>query len=441
MQISITNSVNYKQLAAEAHEVKNFKDSARYIELYLKSGNLITAEDYNIAGCFLNELYSNITSNTKDAVRSLDYFEKASDLNPSNHLYAKNATIMASKCNDFKRGLKHWKRVLDTGYLTNDDKYDLAAFGLKNKDFKTWKYFFNARFAKENNATVFPRIYGEAWTGKESLTDKTLLVYFEQGFGDTFLMYGYMQRLKQLAKKVIFVVQKAAYPLLKENGDGIEVLCQGINPNDLEYDYWIPSMSIPLALDVDENNLNVGEGYLTPNLERKEYFNRKYCQGVKELKIGLSVGGSKTGDTTRDIDAESLKVLDKIKGIKLYNFTKDINIEEFYRKFKKNKVTDLTKEFESFKDTAAAMANMDIVISTDNVLLNLAGALGIKTYGLFNWNNQFRWFDLTGENVCWLSSVKPFVNDKQNDWSSGLNKMLKDLRRDIREKSKRTLAL
>ena len=67
-----------------------------------------------------------------------------------------------------------------------------------------------------------------------------------------------------------------------------------------------------------------------------------------------------------------------------------------------------------------------MVISTDNVILNLAGALGVNTLGLFNKYPNYRWFDLTGEDVVWYKSVKPLQCQVENDWTS-LMKQVEDI--------------
>jgi hypothetical protein len=54
--------------------------------------------------------------------------------------------------------------------------------------------------------------------------------------------------------------------------------------------------------------------------------------------------------------------------------------------------------------------------------MNLAGAVGVKCFGLFNKYPNYRWFDLTKSDVLWYKSVRPFVVDKENDWG---NLMLK----------------
>ena len=73
--------------------------------------------------------------------------------------------------------------------------------------------------------------------------------------------------------------------------------------------------------------------------------------------------------------------------------------------------------------------DMDLVISSDNVILNLSGALGVKTFGLFNKQTNYRWFKLN-DNTGWYKSIKPIQAKSQNNWDSvfeELKKQLEDL--------------
>ena len=90
-------------------------------------------------------------------------------------------------------------------------------------------------------------------------------------------------------------------------------------------------------------------------------------------------------------------------------------------------ITNLGKTFNNFTETASAIKNMDLIISTDNVILNLSGALGVKTVGLFNKDTNYRWFKTDGENVGWYSSVIPLQVQKQDDWKPLINQQLLSL--------------
>ena len=432
MKANVITEDYIRNLYYQANQARLAGDAELAIHLYLEHAkymDIIPPHYYNTLGCLYNEKYMNISGNMSDIAASLKYFEKASDIEPSNHLYAKNGTIMAMKFNNKEKGRKFWDRVFATGELTNDDKYDYAAYCLKNKDFEGWYKYFGYRFKKETDGTIFPEIHGTEWTGEQDLTGKTLLVMFEQGFGDTILMFGYMERLTKLAKKVIFVLQNNLVTLLENNEYGVEVYPFFKEEGSVKFDYYIPSMSIPIALKVNEKTCGVGHGFIkVSEQDIKDYaiILNKSIHNKNDIKIGLSVRGNLKGDRTRDIDVKDLKSLTNIKGITFYNMTKDLD-ENSKRTMKRLMIEDISVSFKDFKDTAAAMMNMDAIVTTDNVLLNLAGALGRKTFGLFNWSNQFRWFDLDGDNVVWLDTVKPFVCDKQNDWSSPIKKVKKEL--------------
>lgn len=421
---------SYRLLSEICSKRNEIEKTIEYYEKYLtlKGESNITANEYNQLGCYYNLLYSNKSAKYSDIIKSLTYFEKAAKMEPFVRLFHKNATIMASKANALHIGRKHWDALLEIGQMTNDDKYDYAAFCLRSGNFEEWHKYFDSRFDKEHNRTIYPKIFKPKWDGVKDLSHSTLLVHHEQGFGDTFLMWGYMPRLLKLAKHVIFVVQDSIYELLKDNEWGVEVLpSKGTDLNKLKFDYHIPSMSVPVALKLNKDNLSVGEGYIKPNIDLVKQYKEKYFNNDK-FKIGISFSGSPSGNLTRNISVENFLPLDKLDGIEIYSLTKGVEDSKFDC-FKNNKVVNIAKDFNNFADTAAAMANLDVVLTSDNCILNLAGALGLKTFGLFNWHYEFRWFDLSGENVVWLTSVKPFVNNGINAWESSIEPAVEEIKK------------
>ena len=110
-------------------------------------------------------------------------------------------------------------------------------------------------------------------------------------------MWGYMSRLVKMAKHVIFVVQDAIYPLLKDNDLGVEVLSKSSTDlSKLKYDCWIPSMSIPVALNLEKDNISVGEGFIKVKEEEIQkafddnYFSSEEQEVIKDvLKDGKNV--------------------------------------------------------------------------------------------------------------------------------------------------------
>ncbi|MBO5386019.1 hypothetical protein J6A64_06865 [bacterium] len=418
----------YKLLSEMYGNENNNAKAVFYIQKYIdiKGEANCNAQDYNLLGCMYDKLYSQDTHNINDGEKSLEAFYKANELDENNYRYLSNIIIMLTKLNENNLAKKYWDILIKNHKLNNSDKFNYAYFCLKTKDFKNWHKYFDTRFVREYNPTPFPKLKKEKWNGKKDISNSTVLIHSEQGFGDTFLMWGYIDRIVKLAKKVIVVVQDETYELFKHTNPDIEVISKNrFKEADIEYDYYIPFMSLPTVLKVDIANISVGENYIEVRQTLIDEYKEKYFNN-KKLKIGLSISGSKSGNQTRDIPLNTIAKLDKLKDVEFYILTKDIQDKDLTI-FKKNRITNLAKEFKNFEHTAAAIKNMDLVITTDNCIMNLAGGLGIKTFALFNWHYEPRWFDLSGENIVWLTSVKPFVNDKMDNWDYSINNIIQSI--------------
>lgn len=413
----------YKVLNNAYDKLQDYKKAIEYYNKYLKASNKtkLEAKDYNTIGCHYFNSYVKKTQSPEDAENALEYFKKALSGNIENKSYLKNTIVAAMKAKNFEIEKKCWDVYIAKGYASKEDEFTYCASCMRNGDIKGWAKYYGSRFEK-NEPTVYPKFNKPMWTGKEDLKNSTLLVHYEQGYGDNFMMFGYMPRLVKLAKKVIYYIQNNAYELVKDNEFGVEVYCQKlIEPQKLEFDYHIPCMSIPIALDLDKDNISVGGGYIKPKKELVQKFKEKYFNTDK-LKIAVAFEGV-ASNKKRDIPLKNLLLLDKLENVELYCFTKDVD-DKTLKAFKNHKVINIAKDFENFADTAAALENVDVVVSSDNCILNLAGAIGKKTLGVFNYHYEFRWYDLTGENCGWYTSVKPIVNNEYNDWNISMQKVV-----------------
>ena len=130
----------------------------------------------------------------------------------------------------------------------------------------------------------------------------------------------------------------------------------------------------------------------------------------------LKVGIAYQGDINANYYGRDLKETD------FYWLIDNINADFYSLQYGQGtshpKFTPLGLKFKNFTDTACAIKSMDLVITTDNVILNLSGALGVKTLGLFNKRTNFRWFKLQGDNVGYYDSVKPFQCKQQDQWDN-----------------------
>ena len=347
-------------------------------------------------------------------------------MNSSNKVYLRNVISCATRAKRNDIAKKYWEKYFSLGYTNVEDEFSYSAFCISSGDFENWGKYYNRRF-KRQNPGLYPKTDKPEWKGNEDLSDKILLVHFEQGFGDTILTFGYIPRLVKIAKKVIYVVQDLLYPLLKDNDFGVEVIRQtaALDLSKIDFDYFIPSMDIISALKLNKENVSVGEGYIKPNSDLVEKFKKKYFK-TEKYKVGIAF--SSKGAKERDIPVEKIAKLDELENVEFYCLTKDITDKQL-SVFKKNKVVNIAKKLNDFADTAAAIENTDIMIATDNCVLNLAGAIGKETLGLFNYHYEFRWYDLTKDDSGYFTSVKPIVNKELDIWDDSLTQVVEFIRK------------
>lgn len=412
---------NLKLLSKAFEKNNNFKEAIKYYNKYLKKINKTQpdAADYNTLGCHYFNSYVKNGQNPLDAQNALTYFKKTLEEAPESKTYLKNTIVAAMKAKDYETEKQCWSVYIKNGYHSKEDEFTYSASCLRNGDIEEWEKYYGSRFLK-NEPTIYPNLNKPEWTGNENIKNKILLVHYEQGYGDNFLMFGYMPRLTKLAKKVIYYIQNNAYELVKNNDYGVEVHCrETAELKDLQFDYHIPCMSIPTALKLNKENISVNGGYIRPDKELVQKFKEDYFNNDK-FKIGIAFEGI-SSNSKRDIPLKKLLPLDKLQNIEIYCFTKDIEDKKL-NCFKNNKIINIAKDFNNFADTAAAIENTDVILSSDNCILNLAGAIGKRTIGIFNYHYEFRWYDLTGEDCGWYKSVHPIVNNEYNDWDISVKK-------------------
>ena len=150
-----------------------------------------------------------------------------------------------------------------------------------------------------------------------------------------------------------------------------------------------------------------------------------------KVNIGIAYNGDVSANYGgRDIELKEFFDIAKLPDVQLYSLQVGESSEQLNNLPSDVSIIDLGKNFKDFTDTANAISGLDLIITTDNVILNLAGALGKKTYGIYNKYPNFRWFDLSKDNVIWYDSVKPFVCDEENDWCGVMSKVCECLKRE-----------
>jgi hypothetical protein len=260
------------------------------------------------------------------------------------------------------------------------------------------------------------------WDGSP-FKGKTLLVYYEQGLGDTFMFVRYAPQIKALGGRVLFAVQPALADVVAtcSGVDGVVLHGKPLPPFDL----YVRMLSLPWILQTDVVNIPAEIPYLDVP---KRVPNRERIMGLLStpegrIRIGLVWAGSPTHkrDAERSIPPEVLAPLAALRGVSWYSFQLEA---------KSNPplpgLISLDSSLRNFSDTAYALSGMHLVITVDTALAHLAGALGIPTLLLVAFFPDFRWM-MGRDDSPWYPSMRIYRQLHFGDWESVILRVLADL--------------
>ena len=418
--LSTNKKTTYHALANFYYCALDIPEKAiEYFEKFIELDNT-NALAYNSIG----HLYADI--NEPDSLeKQLYYFKKAYELAPNDPNFVKSLLTVYEKLHDTEKVKEFYPKLMELAHTPRHAlNYGLYEFSWGNIQ-KGCK-FFQERFELENYPVGYPKdilTISNKWNYIDDISDKILLIHYEEGFGDSIMYSKFLPLIKQYSKKVVLVVQEKLVDLFKNSpiiSDGIEIFS---NVNDaLNYIgknayLHMPLMDLPYPLGVDSCFIPYPDKYLQEE-KQLEIDNNVY-------KIGIAYSGDVSANYGgRDIELKEFYSLAKINGVQLYSFQVGEAAKALNDVPSDINIIDLGNSFDDFLDTANDLASMDLFVTTDNVLLNLAGALGVKTFGIFNKYPNYRWFDLSGNDVVWYKSVKPFQCVTENDWLEVMKRVI-----------------
>ena len=402
-------------LAYESFKKKHYPEAIIYFKRYLAIDDT-NASIYN----FLGYVYKKF-SKFQNLDKQIGYYEKALEISPDYIQALRNLALTYPHVGRYEDSIKCFHKLFELGPVADDYvAYGCLMLRLKNFDegLKNYEY----RFQKVVTPVEYPKFNEPKWEGQK-IPDKTLLVNFEQGYGDSLQFCRYLPLLKNYADKVIFKVQNELVDLIKINFPEIEVVGSSVAYKDLSFDYHISLMSIPYALKANFENIPLTEGYIKADKTKAKEYKKEFFDNDK-LKIGISWNGSRMGNVARNINLEYFYPLAKMENVQVYSFQKGFGSEQMNSLPSGLKIINLGKNFNDFFDTAAAMANLDLFVTSDNSLLNLAGTMGVKTFLLLNKHSEWRWF-LEDEVNPWYSNVKILKKENERDsWRLLMHRVL-----------------
>lgn len=254
------------------------------------------------------------------------------------------------------------------------------------------------------------------WSGSESLRDKTILLHAEQGLGDTIQFCRYARVLAEQGAAVLLEVQPPLRALLESVQGVNRVLSSEETPPP--FDYHCPLLSLPLACGTDLPSIPPSHEYLgrSESLVRKAQAWHDRLGPATRPRIGLVWSGNPNhkNDINRSLPlVDFSRILsDRADYYCLQNEVRDADRHVLTAHPEIRYVGD---DLRDFSDTAALIANLDLVVSIDTSVAHLAGAMGKPLWLLLPANPDWRWL-LERDDSPWYESARLFRQPRPSHW-------------------------
>jgi tetratricopeptide (TPR) repeat protein len=252
------------------------------------------------------------------------------------------------------------------------------------------------------------------WLGNWDISGKTILLHGEQGLGDTIMFARYVPLVAQRGAKVILAVQRPLAALMATLKGASIVRGQGepVPP----FDGFCPLPTLPLAFRTSVETIPADVPYLSAPLDRLAKW-RPVLEAVPRPRIGLMWAGAASPRYRRSIPLRLLLPLFELHEFHFVALQKELPKEDVPFLDSTRMATFLGERQADLADAAAMIAMLDLVITVDTSIANLAGAMGKPTWVLVPFSADWRWLRERADSP-WYPTARLFRQPAPGDWAS-----------------------
>jgi tetratricopeptide (TPR) repeat protein len=345
-------------------------------------------------------------------------FARAADLAPERHEPHTNLNVLYHGLGELASALTHGEAAVALAPDDAEAHVNLAMSALMSGDFARGWPEFEWRFRGPKNAATAPYRHRVRWWDGAPL-DGELLVAREQGVGDFIAFSRFFPQLRSRASRLAVECPKELVPLYA-SFPGIDTVIAGAADATqlVRADAFIPLGSVPYALGIDAATLPAHLPYLSAEPARRAHFAKRYADHGDGMRVGIVWGGSPLhgSDRYRSCGLDAFAPLAHLPGISWIALQKGPREEEAREAPPGLDLLVLAPDLHDFADTAAAIAELDLVISVDTSVAHLAGALGAQVWTLLGFETYWLW-GASGSTTPWYPTMRLFRQPKPNDWN------------------------
>lgn len=279
-----------------------------------------------------------------------------------------------------------------------------------------------ARYQPGAIAEVFARhVRGPLWDGQP--LDGALVIAGCDGYGEILQSVRYVPHARHRVRSLTLVVEDALQPLLRGQFEGVPVFGYRAPPDPREFAAWSPMMQLPHVLGIDDWDSIPPPPYL--------HATKTFRPLDGDFKVGIRWAGDpgNAHDLQRSTHLTQWAPLLAVRGATFYSFQFQAAATQRGEAVGAE-IVDLVPELGDWNATAAALAQMDLVISVDSSLAHLAGALDRPLWIPLQAAVEWRW-GLESPTTPWYPSARLFRQQRVHEWEPVFAQMAEALREEV----------
>jgi tetratricopeptide (TPR) repeat protein len=381
----------------------------------------------------INADYADAYCNRGNALQALKRFdaaiasyERALQIRPDFPEAYCNRAASLKDLRQFDAALASYERAIALRPGFGEAQHNRAMLLLLRGDFENgWPaYEWRWKDPSSSNFRERRQLAPPLWLGDSDIAGKSVLIYCEQGVGDTIQFCRYVNLVAKLQGKVILMVSPSLRGLLSSLQGVYQLVSSGSTAPDC--DFQCPLMSLPLAFKTELATIPTAGRYLSGDAASLRRWQARLGDRTKP-RVGLAWSGN---PAHKNDHHRSLPLADLMRrlpaGIQYVALQRDVRAGDRCELHSNASIMDVSEELGDLADNAALCECMDLVISVDTSVAHLSAALGKTTWILLSANADWRWL-LDRDDSPWYPTVRLYRQTILGDWSSVIDRVKSDL--------------
>ena len=370
-----------------------------------------------------------IFSDRNDIEQAIHYYQEGLRVQPNDFITRANLGIALMHKGEIEAAISELRIAIALNPDSAEVHFNLSSLllllGKYEEGWSEYEYRLDMNFLSRNQ--VRSRQFTKTkWAGQD-LEGSTILVYDEQGFGDSIQFIRFLHLIEARGGKVILETSPLLYDLFQQFNQ-LTIVEQIISKDDsdtdldsLNYEYYASLISLPYLFGITLDNIPAADSYLAGRPDKIVSGISSDSKCEHKRRVGLVWAGSKThrNDHNRSIDLNQLKLLLPREDCEFYSLQVGRENSENDQILGEFGVSDLSSQLTDFSMTASAILQLDLIITVDTAVAHLAGALGKQVWTLIPFIPDWRWL-MERSDSPWYSSMQLFRQPKRGDWESVL---------------------